>query len=398
MNWGGTPNCNSSFDNTVIGAAAQYGGWGSYGGGYGSAGYDVLNTGASGGPNPGDGGGNSAGTSSNGNPPSGSTGGIAVAGGGPGGNGGATGSAPTSGPGGGGGSGSSGAGGSGCAGQIIITYTLVAAKVVFTTQPGGGQHGSVSGTQPVVSVEDNSGNVITDSAIAITLAIGTNAGSGTLSVNTNPLNASSGVASFSGCSIDKSGTGYTLQATASGLTTATSSTFNITGIANTKSLSAATATMSGSAGRKTSKSSAASIATMAGSIMRGRSLSSSLAAMAGSTGRATGRALAASVAVFAAALVAAHLKFSALTASLAIMSGVLYRRVARSLASGTATLGAVFTAARVARTFTQALPSSAAVFSASFSTAHRVLTSLAASMSTLAGSVTKQIQKSFGAN
>jgi hypothetical protein len=58
----------------------------------------------------------------------------------------------------------------------------------------------------------------------------------------------------------------------------------------------------------------------------------------------------------------------------------------------------VFTAARVARTFTQALPSSAAVFSASFNAAHRVLTSLAASMSTLAGSVRKQIQKWFGAN
>jgi hypothetical protein len=165
-----------------------------------------------------------------------------------------------------------------------------------------------------------------------------------------------------------------------------------------QTIMAATATMSGSAARKTSKSSAASIATMAGSMMRGRSLPSSLAAMAGSTGRATARALAASVAAFAAALLAAHLRFSALTASLASMSGVLYRQVARSLASGTATLGAVFTAARVARTFTQALMSSAAAFSASFSTAHRVLTSLAASMSTLAGSVTKQIQKSFGAN
>jgi hypothetical protein len=288
----------------------------------------------------------------------------------------------------------------GNSGQVILTYTavIVPTKVVFTTQPGGGAHGAVWSTQPVVKLEDDSGNIATTYSNAVTLALSNNPGSGTLTVTTNPLSASAGVASFSGCSINAVGSGYTLQATASGLTSATSGPFNILGIAHFQSFPAAMATTSGSARRKTSKCSAASIATMAGSMMRGRSLSSSLAAMAGSTGRATVRALAASVVAFAAALLAAHLKFSALTASLASMSGALYRQVARSLASGTATLGAVFTAARVARTFTQALPSSAAVFSASFNAAHRVLRSLVASMSTLAGSVMKQIQKSFGAN
>ncbi|MFD1808004.1 hypothetical protein ACFSHQ_07035 [Gemmobacter lanyuensis] len=46
----------------------------------------------------------------------------------------------------------------------------------------------------------------------MTLAIGTNAGSGTLS-GTKTVNAVNGVATFSGLSIDKAATGYTLTAT-----------------------------------------------------------------------------------------------------------------------------------------------------------------------------------------
>ena len=68
------------------------------------------------------------------------------------------------------------------------------------------------------------------STATITIAIGTNPGSGgggTLSGTLTAV-ASSGVATFSGLSIDKQGNGYTLNATSAGLSTATSSPFNIT--------------------------------------------------------------------------------------------------------------------------------------------------------------------------
>ena len=104
-----------------------------------------------------------------------------------------------------------------------------ASKLAFTTQPGGGTGGVAFGTQPVVSVQDAGGNTVTGASNAVTLAIGNNAGpGGALTAPTSPLSATSGVATFSGVSINKAGTGYTLTASTSGLTPATSSAFDIT--------------------------------------------------------------------------------------------------------------------------------------------------------------------------
>jgi hypothetical protein len=104
-------------------------------------------------------------------------------------------------------------------------------QLVFTTQPGGGTGGVAWSQQPVVTVEDASGNTVTtgtNSTASITLAIGTNPGSGTLSCTANPKAAVAGVDTFAGCKITSAGTGYTLTATATGLTTATSAGFNVT--------------------------------------------------------------------------------------------------------------------------------------------------------------------------
>jgi len=60
----------------------------------------------------------------------------------------------------------------------------------------------------------------------VTIAIKTNPGAGTLS-GTLTVAAASGVATFTDLSINNIGTGYTLTATSGGLTSATSSTFNI---------------------------------------------------------------------------------------------------------------------------------------------------------------------------
>jgi len=126
--------------------------------------------------------------------------------------------------------------GSGHTGSATIATVNAgpAAKLAFTTQPGGGTGGTAWTTQPVVTVQDAGGNTVTSSSASITLAIGTNPGGGTLTCTTNPQNASAGVDTFAGCNINKAGTGYTLTATSSGLTSATSSAFNITAGTATK--------------------------------------------------------------------------------------------------------------------------------------------------------------------
>ena len=99
-------------------------------------------------------------------------------------------------------------------------------QVAFTTQPGNAVAGDKFATPPAVAVEDAGGNVVTTATNTVTLAIGTNPSSGTLSGCTGALN--SGVTTFTGCIINNAGTGYTLVASASGLTpTATSTPFNV---------------------------------------------------------------------------------------------------------------------------------------------------------------------------
>ncbi len=94
-----------------------------------------------------------------------------------------------------------------------------------------------------MTVQDAGGNTRTADTTSVTLAIGTNPGSGVLSCTANPKAAVAGVATFAGCRIDKVGTGYTLTASASGLTGDTSSAFNITvGAAVSLTLAAVTTT------------------------------------------------------------------------------------------------------------------------------------------------------------
>src|SRR2546425_1076018 len=77
-----------------------------------------------------------------------------------------------------------------------------------------------------VAVQDAQGNTVTTATTSITVAIGTNPASGTLA-GTPTVAAVNGVATFANLSINNPGTGYTLTASATGLTGATSSAFNI---------------------------------------------------------------------------------------------------------------------------------------------------------------------------
>ena len=108
-------------------------------------------------------------------------------------------------------------------------FTVVpgaATQLAFTTQPGNTSAGSSLSGPPTVTVRDAQGNTVTSSSASITVAIGTNPGGGTLS-GTTSKNAVSGIASYSDLSINQPGNGYTLSATSTGLTAASSATFNI---------------------------------------------------------------------------------------------------------------------------------------------------------------------------
>jgi len=102
-------------------------------------------------------------------------------------------------------------------------------SLVFVQGPSTTVAASTITPAVTVAVEDSSGNVETgDSATKVSLAFGVNAGGGTLTGGA-AVTVVAGIATFSGLSINKAGTGYTLTATsAPSYTAATSSAFNIT--------------------------------------------------------------------------------------------------------------------------------------------------------------------------
>ncbi len=112
------------------------------------------------------------------------------------------------------------------------TFTLTvmpgANAISFAVQPGGGQPNVAWSQQPVVAVRDTNGNLVTTPTL-VTLTIGTNPTGGQLFCPTSGTSkyTSGGYAYFSGCYITVAGAGYTLVAASSGLTSVTSSAFNI---------------------------------------------------------------------------------------------------------------------------------------------------------------------------
>ncbi len=120
----------------------------------------------------------------------------------------------------------SGSGLTGAASNAFNIYAGAGAKVVFTVQPSNAGAGAMNTPAVQVAVQDAQGNTVTTATTSITLAIGTNPASGTLS-GTKTVAAVNGVATFSTLSLNAVGTGYTLTAAATGLTGATSTAFNI---------------------------------------------------------------------------------------------------------------------------------------------------------------------------
>lgn len=101
-------------------------------------------------------------------------------------------------------------------------------KLGFYVQPSQTAAGSTISPAVKVSVQDQFGNIITsDNSTSITLSIQNNPSGGNL-FGTKTKTVASGIATFDDLSIDKVATGYTLLATAEGLTLATSDAFSIT--------------------------------------------------------------------------------------------------------------------------------------------------------------------------
>jgi hypothetical protein len=103
-----------------------------------------------------------------------------------------------------------------------------ATQLVFTVQPSTAVAGAPLTPAIQVTARDALGNTATSFLNNITVAITGGTGTpGAVLSGTRTVGAVAGVATFSTLSIDASGTGYTLTATASGLTGAISTAFDI---------------------------------------------------------------------------------------------------------------------------------------------------------------------------
>jgi murein DD-endopeptidase MepM/ murein hydrolase activator NlpD len=110
----------------------------------------------------------------------------------------------------------------------VTVQPALADHLLFLQQPSDTVSGQTIGPAVTVEIVDQFGNVLTnDNSDTVTVALGNNPGGGTLS-GTLTITVSAGVATFSDLSIDQIGDGYTLFASANGLTAIESNPFSIT--------------------------------------------------------------------------------------------------------------------------------------------------------------------------
>ena len=96
-------------------------------------------------------------------------------------------------------------------------------KLTFTAQPTSGTAAQAFPIQPVVAITDAGGNVATTSSATITLSLTSYTSGGVLTCTSGLSRTTvSGVATFSGCSINAAGTNYVITATATNVYPVTS--------------------------------------------------------------------------------------------------------------------------------------------------------------------------------
>lgn len=126
-----------------------------------------------------------------------------------------------------------------------VTVVLAASnQLSFVQGPSNATAGAT--ISPAVTVSVQSVGLVPVAGVPVTLALGNNPGSGTLSGTVTASTNLLGVATFPNLSIEKAATGYSLTASSSGLTPVSSPAFNITPAA-AKTLQITTAAVSGAA-------------------------------------------------------------------------------------------------------------------------------------------------------
>jgi hypothetical protein len=112
---------------------------------------------------------------------------------------------------------------------VLFTATGTAGpatRLAFIVQPSNDVVGASLSPAIEVELQDAAGNRVVSATDPVTLALGNNPGGSTL-VGGGAVNAVGGVATFSGVQLDQAANGYTLVASATGLTGATSHSFDI---------------------------------------------------------------------------------------------------------------------------------------------------------------------------
>jgi hypothetical protein len=125
----------------------------------------------------------------------------------------------------------------------IFVSPAAATQLVITTQPPASVVVN-TGFGLVAAVEDAYGNVVTSASNYVTVALASNPTKAMLG-GTTKVRPTQGLATFTGLSINKVGSGYTLRVSSNGLTSATTNPFNVVSSATSSPLAATTTTTIG---------------------------------------------------------------------------------------------------------------------------------------------------------
>src|SRR2546421_12829270 len=105
--------------------------------------------------------------------------------------------------------------------STLFPYTTLFRSLAFTVQPSNTVAGAAISPAVQVTALDPAGNPVPSFTGSVTVALGNNPGGSTLS-GTTTVAAVDGVATFAALGLHKTGTGYTLPASARRLTPAAS--------------------------------------------------------------------------------------------------------------------------------------------------------------------------------
>lgn len=113
----------------------------------------------------------------------------------------------------------------------ISGSSLPASRLGFVAQPSNAVVATPIVPAIQVAVQNATGATVTTSTVTVTLTLTPGTGTnGAILTGTLTADAVNGVAAFNNIRVSQPGNGYTIQATAQGLSLATSSAFNVTNV------------------------------------------------------------------------------------------------------------------------------------------------------------------------